>query len=391
VCVCVCVVCLCVCVYVSVYLSVYCCVGSDNAMLGAYVSNGENGRAIRLYADMRVLDVPVDTHTCSCVLKACAGEKDMSCGREIHGYMIKCGLLCNDIAVNSLVSVYARCDDVEAVKLLFDRRSGKGDAVLWNLMISTYAADSHSTKALMVFKEMLSTTVTPTTYTFVAALQACEELSSVMQIHAVLLKYGLYCDRYVANALVAMYSECGRVDEAERVFNNIDDMDSVSWNSMLAAFVQSGLFDEALDLLRKITRYGRKPDQVSVISVLSACGRARNLLNGMEVHGFAVKSGMDLDIQVGNTITDMYAKCSKTGFMESAFRRIPENDFISWTTVISGYVQNGCHMKALDLLREVLREGHFIDKMMIESVLIACRELKCGRCDSRAEHFFEDH
>nr|AYM00712.1 pentatricopeptide repeat protein [Salvia miltiorrhiza] len=339
-----------------------------NALLGAYVSHGETRRAIQFYADMRFLDVPVDAHTCSSVLKACAGERDTRCGREIHGYMIKLGFLCNDIAVNSLVSVYARCDDARAVKLLFDQRSGKGDVVLWNLMISTYG--------LIVFGEMLSAAVTPTTYTFVAALQACKELSSGVQIHAVVFKYGLCWDRYVANALVVMYSECSRIDEAERVFINIDDRDSVSWNSMLAAYVQNGLYDESLDLFREITRDGRTPDRVSVITALSACGRSGKLLSGMEVHTFALKNGLDLDLQVGSTITDMYAKCSKTRFMDSAFRRIPQKDFISWTTIISGYVQNNGHMKALDSLREVLNEGIYIDKMMIESVLIACRELK---------------
>ncbi|KAH6812423.1 Tetratricopeptide repeat superfamily protein [Perilla frutescens var. frutescens] len=348
-----------------------------NAMLGAYVSNGENRRAIELYADMRFLDVPVDAHTCSCVFKACGGERDLCCGREIHGYMIKCGFLGNDIAVNSLVSVYARCDDVGAVKLLFDRRSGKGDVVLWNLMISSYASNSMSTNALMVFGEMLSASVTPSTYTFVAALQACKEVSSGMQIHAVVFKYGLSCDRYVANALVVMYSECSRVDEAERVFINIDDRDSVSWNSMLASYAQNGLFDESLDLFREITRDGRKPDQVSVISALSACGKSGNLLNGMEVHAFALKNGIDMDLQVGNTITNMYGKCSKMSFMDSAFRRIPQKDFISWTTIISGYVQNNSCMKALQSLREVVMGGIYIDRTMIESVLMACRELKC--------------
>lgn len=348
-----------------------------NAMLGAYVSNGETRRAIEFYADMRFLDVPVDAHTCSCVFKACAVERDMRCGREIHGYMIKCGLHCSDIAVNSLVSVYARCDDVGAVKLLFDRRSGKGDVVLWNLMISAYATNCMNTKALMVFEEMLSAAVTPTTYTFVASLRACEELSSGMQLHAAVLKYGFCCDRYVANALLLMYSECSRVDEAEKVFINIDDRDSVSWNSMLAAYVQNGLYDETLDLFRERTRDEQKPDQVSVISVLSACGRSGNLLNGMEVHAFALKNGIDLDLQVGNTIADMYAKCSKTSFMDSAFRRIPQKDYISWTTIISGYVQNNGHMKALQSLREVLMEGIYIDTLMIESVLRACRELKC--------------
>lgn len=347
-----------------------------NAMLGAYVSNGEPRKAIELYADMRFLNIPIDAHTCSCVLKACSGDKDLRCGGEIHGYMIKCGLVCNDVILNSLVTFYAKCNNIGAVKLLFDR-SGRGDVVLWNLMISAYSSNGLSNEALKVFVEMQKAGITPSTYTFVAALQACEELSSGMQIHGDALKSGLCCERYVLNALVVMYAKYSRVDDAERVFINTGDKDSISWNSMLAAYVQNCLYNKALDLFLEITRDGKKPDQVSVISVLSACGRSRNLLNGMEVHAFALKNGMDLNLQVGNTIIDMYAKCSKTVFMDSAFRRIPVKDFISWTTIIAGYVQNSCYMKALQSMREVLKEGIDIDRMMIESVLLASRGLKC--------------
>ncbi|KAL8530467.1 hypothetical protein ACS0TY_007491 [Phlomoides rotata] len=325
-----------------------------NAMLGAYVSNGEPRKAIELYADMRFLNVHIDAHTCSCVLKPCSGDKYLRYGGEIHGYMIKCGLVCNDIVLNSLVTFYAKCNNIGAMKLLFDR-SGRGDAVLWNLMISAYSSNGLCNEAL----------------------KACKELSSGMQIHGAALKSGVCCERYVLNALVVMYSKCSRVDEAERVFANIVDRDSISWNSMLAAYVQNSLYNEALDLFLEITRDGKKPDQVSVISVLSACGRSRNLLNGMEVHAFALKNGMDLDLHVGNTIIDMYAKCSKTVFMDFAFRRIPIKDFVSWTTIIAGYVQNSCYMKALQSMREVLKEGIDIDRMMIESVLLASRGLKC--------------
>lgn len=348
-----------------------------NAMLGAYVSNGEPGKAIELYANMRALNVPVDAHTCSCVLKACSGDQDTRYGGEVHGYMIKCGLVCNEILLNSLVSFYAKCNNIGAVKLLFDR-SKRGDVVLWNLMISAFCSNGLSNDALKVYVEMVNAGITPSTYTFVAALQACEELSSGVQIHAAALKSGFCYERYVMNALVVMYSKCSRVDEAERLFFSSGDRDSISWNSMLAAYVQNCLYNKALDLFLETTRDGKKkPDQVSVIIVLSACGRSGNLLNGKEVHAFALKNGMDLDLQVGNTIMDMYAKCCKTVFMDSAFRRIPIKDFISWTTIIAGYVHNSCYIQALQSMREVLKEGIRIDRMMIKSVLLASRGLKC--------------
>ncbi|KAL0419843.1 UNVERIFIED_CONTAM: Pentatricopeptide repeat-containing protein, chloroplastic [Sesamum radiatum] len=325
-----------------------------NAMLGAYISNGEPRKAIELYADMRFFDILPDAYTCSCVLKACAGVEDICSGREIHGYLIKFGLVCNEIIVNSLVSMYARCNNINAAEFLF-ARSGRRDVVLWNLMISAYVTTGMRKEALRVFDEMQNAAVILSTYTFVAALQACEELLSGMQIHAL----------------------CSRIDDATRVFEDMGDRDNVSWNSMLAAYVQNNLYDESLGFFREITRAGQLLDQASIISALSACGRSGNLWNGLEIHAFALKNGMELDLQVSNTIIDMYAKCSKTSFMGSAFQRIPQKDHVSWTTIITGYVQNFCYVKALQSFREVLVQGIEIDKMMIESVLLASRGLKC--------------
>lgn len=58
-----------------------------NAMLGAYVSYGETKRAIELYADMRCLDVPLDAHTCSYVLKASAGERESWLHDKVRVYL----------------------------------------------------------------------------------------------------------------------------------------------------------------------------------------------------------------------------------------------------------------------------------------------------------------
>ncbi|CAA0828065.1 Tetratricopeptide repeat (TPR)-like superfamily protein [Striga hermonthica] len=348
-----------------------------NAMLGAYISNGEPMKAIKLYAELRFLGIRPDAHTCSCVLKACSQVEDIRCGKEIHGYVVKSGFLGNGVVVNSLVGVYAQCGDLKAAELMFGGGMRSGDVVLWNLMISAYFESGMAREAWKAFVEMQNAGVTPSTYTFVAVLQACEDLLSGMQTHAVGIKLALCFDRYVGNAFLVMYSKFGRVDEAARVFYGIAHKDNFSWNSMLDAYVENGLYDESLVFFREMVRSGVGPDQVSVIGVLSACGKSRNILNGMETHAFALKNRMESGLEVGNTITDMYAKCRNTGYMETSFSRITGKDYISWTTVISGYIQNFHYTKGVQLLRDALLEGIRVDKTMLGIVLLACRGLKC--------------
>ncbi|KAJ0054107.1 hypothetical protein Pint_03242 [Pistacia integerrima] len=351
-----------------------------NALLGAYVSNGEPLGALKTYREMRVLGIPLDAYTFPSVLKACSVLKDLNCGAEIHGLVIKCGYDSIAFVVNSLVAMYAKCHELVKAKQLFDKVGKKEDVVLWNSIISAYSANGYSTEALDVFRNMQRGGLVTNSYTFVAALQACEDSlfkKLGMEIHAAILKSSQKLEVYVGNALIALYARCGKMTEAERVLNSLEDKDEVSWNSMLTGFVQNGMYGEAMQFFRDLQRAGHQPDQVSVISALTASGRLCNLLNGMELHAFAIKHGVVADLQVGNTLLDMYAKCFCAKYMGRAFDQMHVKDFISWTTLISGYAQNNCHARALALFRKVQTEGVDVDIVMIGSALMACSGLKC--------------
>lgn len=350
-----------------------------NALIGAYVTNGEPSGALNIYREMHGARVPPDAFTFSCTLKASGELKDLCHGTKIHGLAIKLGVVSNVFVFNSIMGMYIKCNDLNAAMLLFDRQGEREDVVSWNTIISAHSADGQSIEALRFFREMQRANVAPSTYTFVAALQACEESSLArfgMEIHAAILKSIHYLDIYVVNALVVMYTRCGKMGEAARVFSDMVEKDIVSWNSMLSGSVQNGLYGEALQLFHQMLTAGQKSDQCSIISLATACGRLGNLLNGKEIHAYAVKNGIDSDLQVGNTLIDMYAKLCKISYMDSVFYRMPLKDLISWTTVITGYAQTNCHLRPIQLFREAVTEGIYVDEMMIGSILLACSGLK---------------
>ena len=351
-----------------------------NAMIGAFISNGEPLKAIMLYRDMRVLGVSLDSCTFPCIVKACGTLNDLCCGTEIHGLAIKTGCDSVSFVVNSLVSMYAKCNDLNGARKLFGNITRKEDVVLWNSIISAYSASGKALEALELFRGMQNLNVPTNTYTFVSALQACED--SVfemlgMEIHAAILKSSHYFDIYVGNALLAMYVRCGRMVEALLVFNNLEGEDVVSYNTMLSGYVQNGLYNEALQLFHHMQGKGQIPDHVSILNIIAACGRLGDALFGKEIHAYAIKRGLDSNLQIGNTLVDLYAKCRCVKFMGHAFDRMAIKDFISWTTIIAGYAQNNFHVRALELSRKAQIEGVDVDSMMIESILLACKGLKC--------------
>ncbi|KDP21395.1 hypothetical protein JCGZ_21866 [Jatropha curcas] len=351
-----------------------------NAMVGSYVSNGEPLEALKMYREMRNLSVALDSYTFPCLFRACGMVGDLSCGAEIHCLAIKCGYSSFVYVANSLVAMYAKCDDFNGARKLFDRMNERNDAVSWNSIISAYSSSGWCIEALELFREMQKAGVAANTYTLVAALQACKDSSFMKpgrELHAAIVKYSQLLVGYVANALLAMYFRFGKMAEAAEIFDRLDRKDTITWNSMLSGFIQNGLYKEAFQFFYGLQAAGLKPDQVSVISIVVASGRLGYLLSGKEIHAYAIKNGFDSNVLVGNTIIDMYAKCCCISYAGHVFDKIVSKDIISWNTVIAGYAQSSRHIEALELFRQVQMEGMDVDAMMMGSVLLACSGLKC--------------
>nr|XP_009391126.2 PREDICTED: pentatricopeptide repeat-containing protein At3g63370, chloroplastic [Musa acuminata subsp. malaccensis] len=351
-----------------------------NALVGAYASNDRPSLAIATFQEMRVSGILPDACTLASVLKACGALEDVYTGTATHGFAVKCGLDSTGFVSNALVSMYAKCGRFGSARQLFERMDEERDVVSWNSIISACLQDGQFFEVLTLFREMQRASIPMNSYTTVGVLQACAELSLPrlgMEIHASLLKNDAKLEIYECNALVVLYARCGRIGNAMQVFCEMEEKDTVSWNSILSGYVQNGLYQEAIDFFREILGLGFEADQVSLISVASASGRSGNILHGKEVHAYAMKHGLDSDLQVGNTLIDMYTKCHLIDYAERVFYKLHSKDCISWTTMIAGYAQNSRYSKALELFRQVQTDGMKGDSMMIGSILQACSGMLC--------------
>ncbi|XP_049931708.1 pentatricopeptide repeat-containing protein At3g63370, chloroplastic [Nymphaea colorata] len=345
-----------------------------NALIGGLVTYGQSVAALRLYGRMCQYGVLPDACTFACALKACGELNDVNCGRVVHGQAVKEGFGSSVFVLNALVSMYAKCDELDLACTVFDGISAERDVVSWNSIISANSQSGNSIEALRLFRVMQSDGVSMNSFTIVGILQACADLSLVrlgMEIHAKLVRLGLESSLYESNSLLVMYARCGKMGLASLVFRKMNSRDDISWNSMLSGYVQNFMYCEALDFFREMLQNGQSPDNVSIISVLSACGRLGNLFHGMEAHAYAIKFGFGLDNPVGNTIVDMYTKCSRMDYADLVFYRMPEKDIISWTTIMAGYAQNFCCLATIKLFREVQMLGVTVDPLMLGSILLA--------------------
>ncbi|KAL1197856.1 Pentatricopeptide repeat-containing protein [Cardamine amara subsp. amara] len=96
----------------------------------------------------------------------------------------------------------------------------------------------------------------------------------------------------------------------------------ISWSCLINGYVMCGKYKEALDLFRemqlpKTNEAFIRPNEFTMSTVLSACGRLGALEQGKWVHAYIDKYQVEIDIVLGTALIDMYAKC---GSPERAIR-----------------------------------------------------------------------
>ena len=91
-----------------------------------------------------------------------------------------------------------------------------------------------------------------------------------------------------------MYTKCGDLEIARKVFDGIAEKNVVCWTSMIFGYAQTGQFREAVELLREMQMGGVKPDNGTVACVVSCCGQLGALDQGRYLHVYCDAKGIGL-------------------------------------------------------------------------------------------------
>eukprot|EP01018_Ginkgo_biloba_P004743 Gb_35534 [translate_table: standard] len=249
---------------------------SWNAMIGGYSQNGQRNEALTLFRQMLLGEVAPTSVTMVSVILACTHLGDLKQAKWIHDYVIRNGFASDVYVGNSLIAMYAKCGSVDFALQLFDKMYER-NVVSWNAMIAAYAQNGNANRALTLFNKMQLAAMEPDAATLVCVLPACALLAALQYgkwIHSYIIRSGFEADVSVVNSLVDMYAKCGNVEIARRLFDRMSERDVISWNAMIAGYGLHGLGDDALALFSQMQRTGIKPDDVTFITILSACSHA---------------------------------------------------------------------------------------------------------------------
>ncbi|KAJ4971473.1 hypothetical protein NE237_004572 [Protea cynaroides] len=191
------------------------------------------------------------------------------------------GIKPNLVTWNALIAGFSSVGDDVMVWDLFRMMRVDGfepDMVSWTSVISGFVQNFRNIEAFYAFKRMTSCGVLPSSVTISSLLPACSAVADLRrgkEIHGYALIIGVGKDVFVSSALVDMYAKCGFIFEAAKLFEKMQERNTVTWNSMIFGYGNHGYCVEAIDLFYQMVEFKAvKLDHLTFTAVFTACSHA---------------------------------------------------------------------------------------------------------------------
>ncbi|KAI5438173.1 pentatricopeptide repeat-containing protein At1g31920 [Lathyrus oleraceus] len=217
-------------------------------------------------------------------------------------------------------------------------------------------------------------------------LKRCNSMEEFKQVHAHVLKWGIFFDSFCMSNLVATcaLTKWGSMDYACSIFSQMDEPCSFDYNTMIRGSVNNMRFEEALLLYVEMLEGGIEPDKFTYPFVLKACSLLGARNEGVQIHGHVFKMGLEGDVFVQNSLINMYGKCGAVECARDVFDKMGEKSVASWSAIIGAHVCVEMWNECLMLLGEMSREGRCrVEESTLVNVLSACSHLgspNLGKC-----------
>ncbi|PKA51186.1 Pentatricopeptide repeat-containing protein [Apostasia shenzhenica] len=303
--------------------------------------------------------------------------------RQIHGNLLRNPFLSSSSPSFkfSMSKILCFCalspsGDIEYARRLFDVIP-QPNVFSWNSMIrGLHLFHNQSREPISLYKQMvLSGFANPNSFTIAFVLKACSNISAIAegrQLHCHAYRYGLDSSPFVQTGLLNFYGKCEEIASARHVFDEISNKNLFAWSAMISGYARIGMVNEALSLFREMQEVGVSPDEVTMVSVISACAKAGALDLGRWVHAFVDRQGIRADFVLSTSLMDMYAKCGLIGKAKEVFDQMLERDTMAWSTMIVGFATHGLVSDALKLFSRMLESKVEPNHVTFLGVLSAC-------------------
>ncbi|XP_019450357.1 PREDICTED: pentatricopeptide repeat-containing protein At1g06145-like [Lupinus angustifolius] len=306
-----------------------------NALIKCCVHCCYSEKALVYYMMMLRNDVMPSSYSFSSLIKACTLLMDSGFGKGVHCHAWKHGFGSHVFVQTTLIEFYSILGDIGDSRKVFDDMPER-DVFTWTIMISAHIRNEDMNSAGRLFDEMP--------------------------------------ERNIAtwNTMIDGYTKAGNVESAESLFNQMPVRDIISWTSMMSCYSRNKRFSDLIAIFHEMINKGIIPDEVTMTTVISACAHLGALDLGKEVHLYLMLNGFDIDVYIGSSLIDMYAKCGSIDRSLLVFYKLQNKNLYCWNSMIDGLATHGYAEEVLRLFVEMERKRIQPNAVTFISILTAC-------------------
>ncbi|XP_022154209.1 putative pentatricopeptide repeat-containing protein At3g13770, mitochondrial [Momordica charantia] len=318
---------------------------SWTAMISAYSQRGFASEALNLFVGMIRSGTEPNEFTFATILTSCIGSLGYEIGRQVHSIAIKRNYESHMFVGSSLLDMYAKSGRIHEAHGVF-RYLPERDVVVCTAIISGYAQMGLDEEALGLFRQLQSEGMKSNYVTYASILTALSGLAALnhgKQVHNHVLRLGQSSYVVLLNSLIDMYSKCGNVCYARRIFDSMPERTCISWNAMLVGYSKHGMGNDVLELFKLMREENKvKPDSITFLAVLSGCSHGKLEDRGLEIF-YNMADGVDgVEPDIGHygCVVDLLGRA---GRVKEAFDFIKKMPFVP-TAAIWGSLLGSCRV-----------------------------------------------
>lgn len=246
---------------------------------------------------------------------------------------------CRNVASwNTMLTGYAQAGMLDEARAVFDGMPQK-DAVSWAAMLAAYSQGGLSEETLQLFIKMGRCGEWVNRSAFACVLSTCADIAALecgMQLHGKLIKAGYGLGWFVGNALLAMYFKCGNTEDACNAFEEMEERDAVSWNTVIAGYARHGFGKDALEVFDTMRTTSTKPDNITLVGVLAACSHSGLVEKGISYfHSMHRDFGVTAKPEHYTCMIDLLGRAGRLDEAQNLMKDMPfEPDATMWGALL---------------------------------------------------------
>ncbi|WOL20554.1 hypothetical protein Cni_G29359 [Canna indica] len=138
----------------------------------------------------------------------------------------------------------------------------------------------------------------PTFFNLISSCSDAKHVDELKKIYEFFFRSPFRADLEMNNKLLEMFSKCGSMVDARRVFDRMPERTMDSWHLMIDGYAVNDLGDDGLQIFEQMRKIGVQPNGRTFFSVLAACASAEAVEEGIiHIDSMSKEYGMQPQIE----------------------------------------------------------------------------------------------